>query len=69
MLIARKPPVVSCSIAPLPTTVFIASSKLHGADQNEDAENGSQLGKRFDRRRYGVVKGAAEGQQAPGQEE
>jgi hypothetical protein len=45
-------PAVSCSIAPLPATVFVAPSSLDGADQNEETENGSQLGDGLDSRRH-----------------
>jgi hypothetical protein len=52
-------PAVSCSMTPLPATVSVASSGLHGTDQDEETENGSQLGEGFDGRRHTVAKGAA----------
>ncbi len=47
------------SRASLLVTVFIASPSFHRADQNEKAENGSQLGERFDWGWHAMTKGAA----------
>jgi len=51
-------PAVRCSMTPLPTTVLVASSGFHGTDQDEETENGSQLGDGLDSRRHTVAKGA-----------
>lgn len=39
--------------------IFVAPSSLHSADENEKAENGCQLGERFDRSGYAVTEGSA----------
>jgi len=51
-------PAVSCSMAPLPATVLVASSGLHGTDQDEETENGNQLGDGLDSRWHTVAEGA-----------
>ena len=45
-------PAVSCSMTPLPAAVLVASSGFHGTDQDEETENGSQLGEGLDSRRH-----------------
>jgi hypothetical protein len=45
---------------PLPATVLVVSSSLHGTDQNEEAENGCYLGESFNHRRYAVVEGTTD---------
>jgi len=57
-LIAHQSACGFCSIAPLFTTVLVAPSGFHGADQDEETENGSQLGEGLDGRWHTVAKGA-----------
>jgi hypothetical protein len=45
-------------MTPLSATVLVASSGFHGTDQDEETENGSQLGEGLDGRRHTVAKGA-----------
>jgi hypothetical protein len=44
-------------IALLPATVIAAPSRLHGTDQNEEAENGCKLSKDFNRNGHAVMEG------------